>query len=235
MEAFRVLSTGDELKEHKMVLQCQTCRTIVGDSNELVCVYTVGTDNHGGSDGDDEEVQYISIACASNVRLESQEMPSSTTKAMQEKKKTNKKRRMSTDRNDDNDDSLAEQQSIIIVCDTCSNHIGRMHRGDNDDASSIVKDTFSFRLDAVDRYFFGSGDLRVIPPSAPDNASAGDHHQDSIEKEEEEDTKNSTEEVDRMKQDLDEVKKTVAKMQEELSLHRKKLAQYDALFSEAAD
>lgn len=63
METFRVLSTGDELKEHKMVLQCQTCRTIVGDSNELVCVYTVGTDDHGSSDGDDEEVQYISIAC----------------------------------------------------------------------------------------------------------------------------------------------------------------------------
>mmetsp|Transcript_9107 Transcript_9107/g.18071 ORF Transcript_9107/g.18071 Transcript_9107/m.18071 type:complete len:237 (-) Transcript_9107:108-818(-) len=236
METFRVLSTGDELKEHKMVLQCQTCRTIVGDSNELVCVYTVGTDDHGSSDGDDEEVQYISIACASNVRLESQEMPSSTTKAMQKKKtkKTNKKRRMSTD---NDDDSLAEQQSIIIVCDTCSNHIGRMHRGDNDDASSIVKDTFSFRLDAVDRYFFGSGDLRVIPPPpAADNASGGDHHQDSIEEEEEEeDTKNNTEEVDRMKQDLDDVKKTVAKMQEELSLHRKKLAQYDALFSESAD
>lgn len=168
------------------------------------------------------------------MRLESQEMPSSTTKAMQKKKKTktNKKRRMSTDRDDD--DSLAEQQSIIIVCDTCSNHIGRMHRGDNDDdASSIVKDTFSFRLDAVDRYFFGSGDLRVIPPPPPDNASAGDHDQDSIE-EEDEDTKNNTE-VDRMKQDLDDVKKTVAKMQEELSLHRKKLAQYDALFSESAD
>eukprot|EP00889_Picochlorum_renovo_P008410 jgi/Picre1/35440/NNA_002902.t1 len=229
METFRVLSTGDELKEHKMVLQCQTCRTIVGDSNELVCVYTVETDDHGSSDGDDEEVQYISIACASNVRLESQEMPSSTTKAMQKKKKTkktNKKRRMSTD---NDDDSLAEQQSIIIVCDTCSNHIGRMHRGDNDDASSIVKDTFSFRLDAVDRYFFGSGDLRVIPPPAAAVNGSGGDHQDSIE-----DTKNRTE-VDRMKQDLDDVKKTVAKMQEELSLHRKKLAQYDALFSEAAD
>lgn len=61
MDTFRVLSTGDELKEHKMVLQCQTCRTIVGDSNELVCVYTV---NHGSDDEEDhEEVQYISIAC----------------------------------------------------------------------------------------------------------------------------------------------------------------------------
>ena len=161
------------------------------------------------------------------MRLESQEMPSSTKKAMQKSNtKKKKKRRMSTDRDDD-DNPLAEQQSIIIVCDTCSNHIGRMHRGDNDDASSIIKDTFSFRLDAVDRYYFGSGDLRVLPP--PDNASGGDHQDVK-----QEDAKNNTD-VDRMKQDLDDVKKTVAEMQQELSLHRKKLAQYDALLSESAD
>ncbi len=69
MDTMRVLSTGDELKEHKMVLQCQTCRTIVGDSKELVCVFTVDADqSDDDDDNDNEEVQYISIACTC-VRL----------------------------------------------------------------------------------------------------------------------------------------------------------------------
>ena len=150
------------------------------------------------------------------MRLETQESPSSNMKK-QSKQHQQKKKQKKTRMNESDD-----EQTIMILCDTCSTNIGRMYRGD-DEASSTVKDAFSFRLDAVERYYFGSGDLRVIPP--PESP------EDDDENTEDEDI--HTHDVGRIKKDLDDVKKTVGKLQQELSLHRKKLAQYDALLSNA--
>ena len=174
---FSNLKTQKELlSKHKAVLQCVSCRSIVGDTSDIVALLEVNGVGH------------ISLSASTGVTLKSmdhagQETENGTDEHSTPLNSARKSRRRSRNSTETSKSlSLVDMdpttQCYSISCESCSSSIGRMYTdagqptlGDKkqhptndpmyEEALKHIKNTFCFDLGKVDRYYFGSAELRI--------------------------------------------------------------------------
>jgi len=171
----------DLLSKHKAVLQCASCRSIVGDTSDIVALLAVNGMGH------------ISLSASTGVTVKSMDPASQETENRTNEhstpKKSGKKSRRRSIQSVETNLSLVDMdpttQCYSISCEFCSSSIGRMYADTEQPSSGTtkkhssndptykevlkhIKNTFCFDLGKVDRYYFGSAELRIQGAPAED-------------------------------------------------------------------